>query len=193
MYNLINYWNKNMKVLYRAGLLGLFFVFLLTAPKISSAATLDWNQSGDDNAQYSRLKITNLKGKKIKLYTNVTKKNKWVKKLKANKAYYSKTKSFQSKSNKSEWTTKKFRTRPGKVKKLKYNNYTLSWKLKRSKKVKYRIKGMKKNCTKVKIFKSQKKNKMIDFASYGIKKVKVKACYKGKKKRCGKFSKIKTL
>lgn len=65
--------------------------------------------------------------------------------------------------------------------------------IKRSKKARYQIKGMKKNGKKVKIFKTKKKKKMIDFASYGIKKVKVKACYKGKKTKCGKWSKTKTL
>lgn len=37
-----------MKVLFRAGLLSLFFVFMLISPKLTSAAALDWAQTGED-------------------------------------------------------------------------------------------------------------------------------------------------
>ena len=111
----------------------------------AKTALVTW--TADEEAVFYKLKLMTKKGKKIKLFKNITVLEKQIPKkyLTTNKAYSLKVRGIDEEGEKLAWSDiKKFRTKPSKVKEVIAENYTaisvdLGWKAARGKGLTYKI------------------------------------------------------
>lgn len=161
----------------------------------AKTVVVKWNSRNFADKYYVQLKTK--KNKKIKIFkkkikTNKKKiKKKW---LKTNKAYKVRVRGIADNGLKGKWSKyKKFRTKPARVKNLRFNSesYVLRWKKVRGKGITYLIKVMDQNNKKIALYQTTKKQRAIPGVSGDSYKVKVRAKYNKKNK--GAWSKIQTI
>lgn len=159
---------------------------------------LKWNSI--PSADYYKLQLRTKKGKKIKTFKTITRTRKNLRKkyTKSNKPYKFKVKACTSSGKCSSYSVyKNFRTKPARVKNVRLDSYvggsfTAKWDAVRGKGITYKIKLMKSNGKKIKIYKTKKLRKTIMYLTPGkTYKYKVRAKYN--KYNRGRWSKEKSV